>query len=209
MMKKLFAIVMALLSGFGLYAQPIGGSNDVLPGANDAKTVILRKATFGAPEWMSEDARYICGLYGSESGFVYDFEKDTCLVFLEYDVAGYVSPDHYVGYWFTYYNGEFSQLLNKDNPEDYSVSAQAVQGNCNKIVTMVYDNYTTASGLVKHMNHAAIHDGKTGRHLFSLPYAWPVPEDDEAKLRFGSRGDCISGDGAIVGGHSTNLKAFS
>ena len=220
MLKKLFVLTASLLFGFGLQAQTLGTSNTVIKGANGAKTVILGKATGAYPEHLSGDARYLCGMYGGGAGYVYDFTDDTCIIFMEATLTGYVSANHYSGQndpgepiaaAFTYYNGihYLDKVLPHETNSYGEVFINATQGNGEKIVAMVYEEYTKADGSIAHMNYPAIYDGKTGKFLFRLPYAWEPPLSDEARLMFGARGDCISGDGAIVGGHSTNPDAKS
>ena len=218
MLKKLFLLTTSLLFCFGLYAQEYATSNTVIDGAYGAKTIILGKATGAYPEFLSADTRYMCGLFGGAAGYVYDFEKDTCIIILESMISGYINENHYVGQnepadtyaqSYVYYNGEknyLEKVLESDRVWG-EVFVNAVQSNGEKIVTMVYEEYTTGDGLLNHYNRADVYDGKTGKHLFKLPYAWEPPINDEDKLGFGSRGDCISADGAIIGGHSTNPSA--
>lgn len=218
MLKKLFSLTILSLLGLGLYAQdnPLGQSNEVVTGANGATTTFLRKATFSSPEFLSSDARYFSGLFGTGAGYVYDLQKDTLYTY-EFMVPGFASFDHYVGQddpgdtyanSFTHYNGQnfpLEKVINYERLSYNEVFVNAVQGNCERIVTMVYDTTTHyATGRPAVFNRVAIHDGKNGKCLMQLPYVWNPPTDDESKLGFGSRGDCISGDGAIVGGHSTN-----
>ncbi len=222
MLKKMFSLMALSLIGLGLYAQdnPLEQSNEVVKGANGAQTTFLKKATAAYPEFISEDARYISGMWGTGAGYAYDLNKDTMYAFENFMVSGFVSLNHYIGQddpgetlsnSFVFYNGQkipLEKVINYERASYNEVYVQTVQGNCDRIVTMVYDTTTHyATGRPALFNRAAVYDGKTGKCLIQLPYVWAPPTDDEEKLGFGSRGDCISGDGAIVGGHSTNPNA--
>lgn len=222
MLKKLFSLTVLSLIGLSLYAQdnPFGQSNEVVNGANGAKTTFIKKATNAYPEFLSSDARYFSGMWGAGAGYAYDLEKDSMYLFEEYMISGFVSLDHYVGQddpgetysnSFVYYNGQkipLEKVINYNRTSYNEVFVQTVQGNCDRIVAMVYDTtYHYATGNPALFNRGAVYDGKTGKCLIQLPYAWEPPLDDEEKIGFGSRGDCISGDGAIIGGHSDNPNA--
>lgn len=217
MFKKLFSSAALLLVGLIAHAQTATQSNTVYPGANGAQTTIINKAYYGFVQFLSGDARYISGLLGGTAGFAYDIENDTCLVYEDFTLPGFISPNHYVGQAdpgetvvnaFTYYNGNKTALehvLASGKPSYDDVFVTAVQGNGEKVVTMVYEQYEKQSGSPGFINIVAIHDGKTGALKFKLPLIWPKPDGDA--LGFGARGDCISGDGTVVGGHSTNPDA--
>lgn len=213
MLKKLLSLTALLLIGIGLQAQtPV--ANKVYSGQNGAKTTVIYSVAPGYVQFISGDNRYFSGIYGSAAGFAYDMEHDTVLLY-EYTLPGFISTDHYAAQddpgetvvnAFVYYNGTKSSLehvLESGKPSYDDVFITAVQGNGEKVVTMVYDQYNKPSGAQGFVNIVAIHDGKTGECLRKLPLVWPIPASGEA-LGFGARGDCISGDGTVVGGHSTN-----
>ncbi|MDE7149111.1 MAG: hypothetical protein K2O01_01685, partial [Bacteroidales bacterium] len=203
-----------LLVGLGVHAQTTQ-SNTVYPGENGAKTVLIQKAYYGYVQFLSGDARYISGLLGGAAGFAYDIVNDTCLMYEDFTLPGFISPNHYAGQddpgetvvnAFAYYNGTRTPLehvLESGKPSYDDVFITAVQGNGDNLVTMVYEQYDKPSGSKGFVNIAAIHDGKTGKLKFKLPLVWNMPISGDA-LGFGARGDCISGDGTVVGGHSTN-----
>lgn len=213
MLKKLLSLTALLLSGIGLQAQT-PPANKVFTGEHGAQTTIIYSVTPGYVQFLSSDSRYFSGIYGGTAGFAYDMEKDTALLY-EYTLPGFISTDHYAGQddpgetvvnAFVYYNGTKSPLekvLSSGKISYDDVFISAVQGNGEKVVTMVYEQYSKPSGAQGFVNVAAIHDGKTGKFLHKLPLVWPIPASGEA-LGFGARGDCISGDGTVVGGHSTN-----
>ncbi len=212
-MKKLLSLTALLLIGWGLKAQT-SIPNKVFTGENGAKTTVCYAAAPGFVQFLSGDARYISGVYGGAAGFVYDIQKDTMLAY-EVTLPGFASPDHYAGQddpgetvvnAFVYYNGEkhpLEKVLSSGKPSYDDVFISGVQNNCENIVTMVYEEYTKPSGSKGFVNIGAIHDGKTGKLRCKLPLVWELPASGEA-LGFGARGDCISGDGTVVGGHSTN-----
>lgn len=221
MLKKLILLTASLLIGSGLYAQlSTDASNEVFKGANGAKTTLLKTATMGYPEFLSSDSRYICGLFGGASGYAYDLEKDTLLFFEAFTLAAYVAADQYVGQddpgetysnSFSYYKGniyDLEKVIDYYRASYNEVFIQTVQSNGDNIVAMVYDTTDHyATGAVALYNRPAIYDSKNGKCRLQLPYVWAAPQDDDSKMGFGARGDCISGDGAIVGGHSTNPNA--
>lgn len=194
-------------------AQMTNVPNTVIPGQNGAKTSLIYKALGGYPQFLSADARYISGILGGAMGFAYDITTDSCYNFLDFTLAAFISPEHYIGQAdpaepisasFVFYKGD-SLPLEKIIPGDKSWNEAfitAVQSNGDRIVTMVYDTITL-KGKLTHYNVAAIHNGKTGKLICKLPPAWDVPIDGDL-FGFGARADCISGDGTVVGGHSTN-----
>ncbi|MDE6514707.1 MAG: hypothetical protein K2L03_01550, partial [Bacteroidales bacterium] len=224
MLKRLFIITAALLLGYGLHAQTFETSNDTTKGANGAMTIILGKATAGYPEFLTMDGRYMSGVYSGAAGYVYDFEKDTCIIFVEYTLAGYFSETHYVGQddpsdtysnSFVIYDGvkhELEKILNDtEKPSWNEMNVWGVSDHGEKILTMGYEEWWTSAGNKNHYNRALVHDGHTGKLIAKLPWPW-APEEilvEEDRLGFGSRADCISADGCIIGGHSTNPKANS
>lgn len=212
MLKKLFSLTVLLLAGLSVHAQQ---TNIVYPGANHTKTTIIKKAEYGFPQFLSGDSRYISGVLGGSAGFAYDLVNDTCYQYPEYTLPSFISPDHYAGqddpgetevHAFAYYNGQkmdLQKVLSSGKPSYDDVFITTVQGNGEKIVAMVYRTYDKGDGSVGFINMAAIYDGKTGKLKYTLPDVWNFPGPGESALGFGSRGDCISGDGTVVGGHST------
>ena len=221
MFKKLFMLATLSIASFGLSAIGSGlraqvpgtQSSIVYQGANNAKTVIVRSSTPGFPQFISHDNHYISGIFGGAAGFAYDLQKDTTYLFGQFTLPGFVSLNHYVGSndpgenvsdAFTFYNGQkfpLEKIQNSGKPTFDNLYVEAVQSNGDKIVTMGYKKYTHNDKDFQ-ANIPAVHNGKTGKLICELQPVWPYPVSGTA-LGFGARGDCISADGTVVGGHST------
>ena len=221
MFKKLFMLAALSIAsfglsaiGFGLRAQVPGTQSSIVyQGANNAKTVIVRSSTPGFPQFISHDNHYISGIFGGAAGFAYDLQKDTTYLFGQFTLPGFVSLNHYVGSndpgenvsdAFTFYNGQkfpLEKIQNSGKPTFDNLYVEAVQSNGDKIVTMGYKKYTQ-NGKDFQVNMPAVHNGKTGKLICELPPVWPYPVSGTS-LSFGARGDCISADGTVIGGHST------
>lgn len=186
----------------------------VYKGQNGSKAVVLNSLQDGTISFLSEDQRYLSGSISTAAGFVYDLTTGGLQIFDDHQMHAYFSPDHYV----TALGGEnqspYLHLDGQDidlepttppgeNAEYNSLSYWAAQPNGGRIVTMGYE-YDRS-----YYNVGAVHDGKTGKLLTLLHSHWPLSDNAEDNAGYGSRGDCISGDGLIVGGHGTWPGCFS
>lgn len=220
MFKKFLSLAALTIIGTVAYAQEPIPDNTVFNGQNGGKTVLVRALNAAYTQFLSGDSCYLSGIYGGELGFVYNINRDSVAIFPDFTVPGFVSFDHYAGqndpggicHGFVHYNGKnhaLEQVLfsGKDAWDDVYITAY--QGNGEKVVAMVYNEYIKPNGDTIHMNVAAVYDGKTGGLLKKLDLAWPLdpnPTDPGYGQGYGARGDCISGDGTVIGGHSTNTK---
>lgn len=197
----------------------------VLSGQNGAKAIVFNNLKDGMPSVMGgENFRYLCGAVMDETGFVYDFEKDTLLLYPEYQLRAYFSPTHYVaaepgqsGSIYIMYNGN-KQTLDRTVSEsglgqgfDDDLTFYNAQPNGENIVIMGYEcqigeNAAREGGYDTVFNHVgALYNGKTGKLRTLLHSYWPrvTPLSSEENVGYGSRAFCISADGKVLGGHAT------
>ena len=232
MFKKLLVSALVLLTAVqATEAKPTpkaatkAETGTVINGQNGAKAIVFNNLKDGMPSVMGgENFRYLCGAVMDETGFVYDFEKDTLLLYPEYQLRAYFSPTHYVAAdpgkesgVYIMYNGN-KLTLDRTISEaglgrgfDDDLTFYNAQPNGDHIVMMGYEcqigeNANKPGGHDTVFNHVgALYNGKTGKLRTLLHSYWPrvMPLSSEENVGYGSRAFCISADGKVLGGHAT------
>lgn len=232
MFKKLLVSALALaLVAPAMAAKPTqkaatkAETGTVYSGQNGAKAIVFNNLKDGMPSVMGgENFRYLCGAVMDETGFVYDFEKDTLLLYPDFQLRAYFSPTHYVAAEpgkesgvYIMYNGN-KLTLDRTVSEsglgrgfDDDLTFYNAQPNGDHIVMMGYEcqigeNANSEGGYDTVFNHVgAVYNGKTGKLRTLLHSHWPrvMPLSSEENVGYGSRAFCISADGKVLGGHAT------
>ncbi|MDE7149576.1 MAG: hypothetical protein K2O01_04105, partial [Bacteroidales bacterium] len=218
MRRNFAAFVFTILCLASLsYGQRPSAANRVFK-SDYGRAVLVGSLRGGFFQYLSGDARYISGTLGGGAGFIYDVDKDSSLFFMNYTVPACVSPAQYAAQGdpgdicgaFIHYNGRNIPLerfcySGKASWDDISV--WGYQPNGDKVVGMGYETVFNAEKTDSlHTNIAAVFNGKTGKLERKLRPYWPMHPTfrHSGNIGYGSRGDCISGDGTVVGGHGTN-----
>lgn len=209
-MFKKFVFPAVLLLAFGANAQADNAAKatTVFEGDNSANKVIVLSNTTGfSVDFMSD--RYISGTAQDFSGFVYDIQEDKVTLFPQYGISAYFGPDHYIattsdcnGNSFIVLNGKEIDLTptHPDESGEYAgKTIWAAQPNGDRMVGLTYEKVLFNGKWVT--NHVGVvYDAHTGDTIRLLHSFWPMGTDNTG---YGSRADCISADGTVVGGHGT------
>lgn len=209
MFKKNVLSALLLLT-FGATVQ-MTEAQSVFEGANQNKVIVLSNATGKSVEFMSD--RYISGSAQDFSGFVYDIAENKVTLFPEYGIPAYFGPNHYImstsefsGSARIFLDGKEIELT-KTHPategENAGQTIWAAQTNGDRMVGLTYElNNHEGRKLNNHVG--VVYDARTGDTIRLLHSFWPLgsgPGSDNTG--YGSRADCISEDGTVVGGHGT------